>query len=193
MGGNSSRKGPVLSPFHPKGVSVSFFGRRQPLWVSAPALVAVLLLLWAFWPTTILEIRAGADGRLLKTFPVTPGDKIIYRYVHSVAKTPVDEIMEVAPNDHLVLRETVYQDFGAGLPGDSHEIDGTFSIDFADGRFRISGMSRDIPTWEVRVAFTAQQTLLVKGQTMRLDSLAPPTSLLVINVTTRPRVESLLG
>ncbi len=171
---------------------MTLFGRRIPIWVSVPALVVALLLVWASWPTTTLEIRAGTGGPLLKTFPVTPGERITYRYIHSVERTPVDEIMEVAPNDHLVVRETVYQDFGAGLPGESHEIDGNFSLDAADGRFTISGMSRDIPLWEVRVAFTAQQTLEVRGKAMRLDSLAPPTSLLVIDIVTRPRIETLL-
>ncbi len=142
------------------------------------------------WPATFLEIRAGEGGKLLKAIPVTRGERVTYSYVHSVMKTRVDEVLEVAAGDHLVVRETLYDMFGAGLPSDVP--DGIVSIDAATGKFRISQMSRDLPIMRVRVGFVAQQTLEVGAEMIRLDSLAPPTSLLVVGAATRPRIVSLL-
>lgn len=159
--------------------------RRFPRWVPLLALAGALLALWALWPVTVLEIRAGPEERLVKAIRVTPRERITYRYLHSVQKTPVDEVIEVVSNGHLVVRETAYETFGAGLPSDLP--DGTFVADAGTGRFRILDMSRDLPEWRVRVAFTAEQTLEVRGERFRLDSLAAPTTVLVIAAVHRPR------
>ena len=79
---------------------------------------------------------------------------------------------------------------GAGLPSDV--LDGDFTIDPTTGKLKIINMSRDIPEWHARVAFTAQQTLEVGGEKFRFDSLATPTSLLIIGVTNRPHMAALL-
>jgi len=149
-------------------------------------MVAVGVLgFWALQPVDVLEIRTGPEGQLVKSVPVVPGDKITYSYVHSIQKRPVVEIMEVASNRHLVVREAVYDMVGVGLPSDVP--DGTLFLDEATGKFHIVGMSRDIPVWRVRVAFTAEQTLELPGEKFTLDSLAAPLTLLEISVVQRPR------
>jgi hypothetical protein len=148
------------------------------------AALVLVLAAWALWPVTVLELRAGPEGRLVKAIPVATGDRIVYGFTHSVQKSRVVEVLEVAPGNHLVVRETIYEDTGAGLPSDLP--DGQFSMG-ADGKFHITGMSRDIPVWRVRVAFTAQQTLEVGAESFRLDSLAPPTTVLTVGAVTRPR------
>lgn len=158
--------------------------------IAALSLALAGVLAWALWPTTTLEIRDGASGQLLERISVQTGDMITYSYKHSVQKTRVDEILEVAP-DHLVVRATIFDIYGAGLPSDLP--DGDASIDPATGKFRITNMSRVILDWPVRVAYTAEQTLEVHGKTMRLDSLAPPTALLIIDVSNQPRLATLLG
>ena len=126
---------------------------------------------------------------MLDTVPVGLGDIITYSYRHSVEKTRVDEMMEVA-SDHFVVRSTVYDMTGAGLPSDL--LGGDLSIDAATGKFRIDNMTLDMPDWRVRVAFTAEQTVEIHGREFRLDSLAPPATLLVLDVTSRPRILGLL-
>lgn len=149
------------------------------------------LLLWMLWPTMALEIHQGDGGPVLKTMPVNPGDRFTYTYVHSVQKRPVDEILEVTSDGHLVVRETVYDMLGVGLPSDI--LDGDFVFDDENNRFRIVNMSRDLPIMRVRVAFTAEQTLKVGSERFRLDSLATPMTLLVIEAASRPRVATWLG
>jgi hypothetical protein len=153
------------------------------------ALAVAGLLAWGLGPVPVLEIREAGSGHLLRQIPVDLGDRITYSYVHSVQKTRVDEVLEVAP-DHLVVRATTFDVYGAGLPSDLP--DGDPSIDPVTGKFQILNMSRALPDWPVRVAFTAEQTLEVGGTELRLDSIASPTTLLVIDVGTRPRVLELL-
>jgi hypothetical protein len=151
--------------------------------------VAVAFLVWVLWPTSVLEIHAGEGGPLVKVIPITPGDRMTYTYIHSIQKRPVDEILEMAPNGHLVVRETDYDMLGVGLPSDV--LDGDFVFDDVNKKFRIVNMSRDIPVMRVWVASTISQTLTVEGEEFRLDSLAKPLSLLVINIARRPRFATL--
>ncbi len=167
------------------------FRGRLFLLLPLAALAFAALAAWALWPTSTLDIRAGREERLVKSIPVTIGERITYSYLHSVQKKPIDEVLEIAPNDHLVVRETTYEMTGAGLPSDV--LDGDFVIDPATGKWKIINMSRDIPEWHVRVAFTAQQTLEVSGEKFRLDSLATPTTLLVVGIANHPRIVTLLG
>lgn len=163
--------------------------RRRILLGIPVVLASAALLVWSVSPTSTLQIRIGEEGQLVRAIPVAPGERITYRYLHSVQKAWVDEVMEVTPNGHLVVRETAYDMYGAGLPSDLP--DGAFVFDTANNRFRIVDMSRDLPVWRVRVAFTAEQTLEVRGERIRLDSLASPTTLLVIDVGSRPRIAAL--
>jgi len=158
---------------------------RLPLIVLVAAAV-VALLTWALWPVTVLEIRVGRSRPVVKSLQVTPGERITYRYLHSVEKSWINEIMEVAPNRRLVVRETLFDVTGRGEP--SNISDSDFSMDPITHRFRISNMNRSIPSWAVRVAFTAQQTVQVGDESFRLDSLAPPTTLLTVTVVSRTRL-----
>jgi hypothetical protein len=163
---------------------------RAKLYILALVLALVALLLSALWPNPVLEVRAGPELRLVKVIPVASGERITYSYVHSVQKTPVDEIIEVSAGGYLVVRETVYDMYGAGLPSDF--LCGDYSIDAQSGKFRISNMSREMHSLPVRVAFTPGQTLEVRGEKTPLSSLAPPTTQLVIQVATMPRAATLM-
>ncbi len=128
---------------------------------------------------------------MVKAMPVTVGQRITYGYVHSIQKRPVDEILEVASIGHLVVRETDYDMMGVGLPSDV--LDGDFVFDNENKKFRIVNMSRDLPAMRVRVATTISQTMTVGGEKFKLDSLATPMTLLVIDVASRRPIDLLWG
>ena len=163
-------------------------GRSSYVFLVVLALAAVVAgLTWAFWPIWVLEIRGGWDDQPIKIVPVAIGDRITYSYLHSVQKTPVDEVIEISAGGHLTVREAVYGMFGAGLPSDLP--DGTFSVDEAQGKFHISNMSRELPTpWRIRVAFTPGQTIEIHGEKLNLASLVSPTKELAVDVVRRPRL-----
>ncbi len=164
--------------------------RSAQLALPALLILATGLLLWALWPVTVLEIRSGPGGPLLKSIPVSTGERVVYSYIHSIQTTRVDEMLDVGRDGHMIVRETLYDMAGVGLPSDVP--DGDFSIDPVTKKFHITNMNRDIPEWRVRVGTISAQTLEVDGEAFRLDSLAPPMSLLVIGPATQPRVELLV-
>ena len=80
---------------------------------------AIILLAACVWPRQLyLEIRTQQDGHLLSAGQVQSGSIVTLRFTHSVAKRPVDELWEVSQKRVLILRETIYDSFGAGLPTD---------------------------------------------------------------------------
>lgn len=81
------------------------------------------------------------------------------RFIHSVAKSPVEEWFRARPGQ-MVLESTVYQDFGAGLP---HEAGSGQRMDFEKGLVRISGYNQPIAPLTVRVGRIAGHSLLLEG------------------------------
>ncbi|NLO58615.1 MAG: DUF1850 domain-containing protein, partial [Synergistaceae bacterium] len=66
-------------------------------------------------PVHFLMIRS-ADGSVIDSYTLQGTEEFAVRYIHSVQKTPVLEVFRVDFREGIELRETVYTDFGAGLP-----------------------------------------------------------------------------
>lgn len=120
--------------------------RPHPLfpWLVSLVLLAALSLVLLLPAGHRLEVTAaGPEGSwvVLKRFPVTPGDRLTLRFKHSVERTWVEEIFRVDERYRLVLEETRYESFGAGLPFDEPH------TRFAerDGRFVMTGLERPMP------------------------------------------------
>lgn len=167
--------------------SFNAFRMTYAVQLSIPALLilATVLLLWAVWPVTVLELRAGPGGPLLKSIPVSTGERVVYSYVHSIQRTRIDETLEVGRDGHMIVREALYDMTGYGLPSDI--LDGEFSIDPETKKFHITNMSRDIPEWRARIGTMSETSLEVRGEVIRLDTVAPPMTSLVIGPATRSR------
>lgn len=131
---------------------------------SLPVCLAVLLglagLVWwaAYSLAPRLCLRNAAD-ELVFFSRVPASQAFCIRFIHSVAKSPVEEWFSVRNGD-IVLDSTVYQDFGAGLP---HESGVGQRMTFHDGLVRISGYNRSIPQLTVRVGRVAAHTLVLEG------------------------------
>lgn len=145
-------------------------------------LVLAFLIVLLFPVVPCLEVRSRT-GRLLFSRPVHLHERVTLNYIHSVARRPVDEIWEVSPREMLVLRETVYDSFGAGLPTEAAPGE---KMELKDGRLRISGMNRELPVVGLAVGRIAQHTLVFKNGTVRLADVSPPGSLVEIRVLRRP-------
>lgn len=120
--------------------------RPHPLfpWLVALGLLAALSLGLLLPAGHRLEVTAaGPEGShvLLKRFPVAPGDRLTLRFKHSVERTWVEEIFRVDEGYRLVLEETRYESFGAGLPFDEPD---TRFVE-RDLRFIMTGLDRPMP------------------------------------------------
>ncbi len=65
---------------------------------------------------TELIIQSQEDGEVYKKVPVERGDEMVLAWVHSVEKTPWSEHYKVSKDRYLILEETRFQSFGAGVP-----------------------------------------------------------------------------
>ena len=145
---------------------------------------AVIVLAGCIWPGQLyLEIRTQQDGRLLSAGQVQNGSIVTLRFTHSVAKRPVDELWEVSEKRVLILRETIYDSFGAGLPTDLGPGE---KMTIQEGWIRIYNMDRVLPSVNLAVGTVADHHLFYGAQQMRLGELAAPGTLITIEVTRRP-------
>lgn len=93
--------------------------------------------------------------------PLPQSQVFCIRFVHSVARSPVEEWFRFRDGD-LLLESTVYQDFGAGLPFDAGP--GRHMV-VRDGVIGLSGFNQLLPELTVRVGRIAGHTLLLESPT----------------------------
>jgi hypothetical protein len=99
------------------------------------SLLVIVLFVIIFYPyILILEIVPSLNNKAFLSIPVKKGDTFTIRFTHSVQKTPVDETFSIGRNLKMVLEETVYSSYGAGLPS---EVNDNQEFLFENGKFII--------------------------------------------------------
>lgn len=140
-------------------------------------------------------VLTDARGAVLFACPAQEGFVFGIRYIHSVAKSPVEDWFRVAHNV-IFLEKTIYQDFGAGLP---HNPGPGQTMTTADGYIVINGYQMPLPSFDVRVGRVAQHVLLlpqaVKGsesvtREVPLAELAVPGSAITFTVAPHSRARA---
>ncbi len=146
-------------------------------------LLGLIIILGAFFKQDWLVVK-NVQGQVVLLAPILSNKEFFVRFTHSVALTPVDEFFVVNEED-IVLKRTVYHDFGAGLP---HMAEAGQSMVFEDGKIIISGFNLIIPTLHVRVGRIAKHRLYVpnlftnKFTRFSLDSFVKPGQALALNI-----------
>jgi hypothetical protein len=78
----------------------------------------------------VIQIQHGETGSVLEEFPAETNDEVALSWVHSVEQTPWTDVFTITENCRLLLTETRFQSFGAGVEHQyediSHE-DGTYT------------------------------------------------------------------
>ena len=120
------------------------------------------------------------DGALERQ--VAPGDEFEIRYTHSVARTVVLEKFRVRPDGKITVFETIYQDFGAGLPS---ELDEGAQVEVGPGGVRITGMERVMSSIPLRVGSIARHQIALGSDVVDLISLVEPGELVDIAVAAK--------
>ena len=138
---------------------------------------ALVLLLFFFFlivicctPVKSLTLRDGED-KLLAVYPLANGKTFSVRYIHSVQKTPVLEIFFINTEGVIELRETIYEDFGAGLP---FLMDGKKVFSSGGGKFRISGYAQPLRQIIFRIGRFADYHLLVRNKEIPFTRFGTP-------------------
>ena len=147
---------------------------RVKLIVPIPVLVAlavavVAVLVMALVRPNAMVLRAAAgEGRVLYERQVTPGDEFEIRFTHSVARSLVVEKFRIMPDRQMLLCETVYQDFGAGLPSEPDE---GAKMELTPFGVRITGMKRVMSSIPLRVGSIARHQIACGSDVVDLISL----------------------
>lgn len=134
---------------------------RLSLFILLLAAVAAILFCVPQRYLTVMD----EQGAMVYLRPVKLGERYMVRFIHSVQRRPVDEIYEIA-SDCSILRETVYDMMGAGLP--TEPLAGqTFTIE--DGKYYIRGFNLRIPALTYRISkVVADHTLFIGKDKFRL-------------------------
>lgn len=166
---------------------------KYMLWPAFRISAAVLLILAAllFLPASKqLIITDEETGDILYAARVRAGDCFSLKYIHSVNKSPVEDVFEIADDNSIVLRKTVFLSFGAGVPTEAE--DGQV-FDLKDDRVEISNIDRPVSNFLLKVGTVADHTLCIGERQIRLDSLADPMRTVRLEVRNVPIILTLRG
>lgn len=127
----------------------------------------LLLFLLPIWPSLTITKKAGA---LLLALPIRREEQFSIRYIHSVNRSPVIDTIEWQGGTALVVRTSLFQTYGAGIPGDADGVGTHFSI--TEQGMLLSGI--DAPH-EIITLFTgtiADHYILYRGKEIQLKAIA---------------------
>lgn len=126
--------------------------------------------------TFLLRVENPDSQEVLLDLPVKPGEEIYLNWIHSSAKTPVQDIFLVGDNGEMLLVEENYQWYGAGL-----EFTDYGGVQVAPkGKDTRTVLERHFPYLLLRVGWVADQKLTVNEKTIPLSEIAEGGRLLKI-------------
>ncbi|TMW69992.1 DUF1850 domain-containing protein [Alteribacter natronophilus] len=108
----------------------------------------LVMIFWLFFITGgcsgdqgLYAVVSSAEDEsvVLKEERVLPGDLITLRWIHSVEKTPWLERYEVRDSGELVLVETEFESFGAGVDYSRGE------MTVEDGKVKVTDLEQHVP------------------------------------------------
>lgn len=122
------------------------------------AIVIIILIVLA--PIQCLQARNFRNGKLLNAFFLSPGEGFSIMYIHSVMLTPVYETYIIDRDFSIVLTETIFQSYGAGLPATT-----PYDFEITKEGFRIYNINMKQPTVVYRTgAILPSHTIIVKDK-----------------------------
>jgi hypothetical protein len=138
--------------------------------IVAAALIAVLGL----FPVHVLQIDALREGSPVFVRIVRPGSEFALGFIHSVELSPVWDYFRVDDSYRIILYETAIRSFNTGLPS---TLTGEERLHRERDGFRISGVNRVLPSFDLWVHERTDNTLKVGDESLKLYSLAGNTLL----------------
>ncbi len=128
-------------------------------------------------------VTDDSTGEVLFSTAVEPGDVFGMKYVHSVNKSPIEDVFEILDDNRIMLKKTVFRSFGAGVP---YELEEGQVLDVMDDRIEISNINRRIDRYLLKIGTIAEHTLCINGLEIRMDSLAGPMRTVRLEVRSVP-------
>jgi hypothetical protein len=151
-----------------------------------PAVFLTLLILFSPDPlgaqapgSFFLRVAGREEGKILLEFPVRSGEFFYFQYIHSSDQTPIRDTFRIGEEGMIILVEEAFLWYGAGLEFQAH---GDVQVSHADRWTRVR-LNRPFPSLPIRVGRIAEQTLIVQGQSLRLDQIGKPGECLTLSLS----------
>ncbi|ARB46788.1 DUF1850 domain-containing protein [Alloalcanivorax xenomutans] len=141
----------------------------------AAVLIIAAVLAALLWPRSWLVIQEGKALRY--AFPTTSGSDFVLRWTHSVEKEDWEERFQIQTDGSLMLVETRFKTFGAGVPaavGSETRLE--------QGWVVMSGIHRPVDPLHVQAAEAEHYRLCFQGRTLDLTHPGVPP---ILTFTTR--------
>ena len=116
-------------------------------------------------------------NRIVWSANVASGTQFILEYTHSVHRTPVKDYFEVSSALQVILIKTAFSTYGAGMP---YELDNNFAI--VDGFFVIDSQGQPMDSFLLRIVPLADHKLIMGNQTVILNELVSPNTLIRVEI-----------
>jgi hypothetical protein len=133
----------------------------------------------------VVELVGSKTGAVVLCAEMSEGEEFVLSFIHSVNRRPVYETLRIE-DDHLVVVQSRYDSFGAGMPEFSGD-EGQLTWD--DEGWLVWIVNRPIPSLDLFVGRTAQQRIAIKGTERVLADLVEPGASLSIRSTSCSRVQ----
>ena len=141
-----------------------------------------LVAIFLFYPRDItLTVQNTENGDILLQEVLQEGDSFSILFFHSVNQSPVWEIFQVQ-NGQLYLIALEFYTFGAGIATELQAGQTLSTLD--SGRMRIDGIN-DSLTPRYLVPRVTEMSLLLNGQEISFDTIAPPGTILEFSLQRR--------
>jgi len=159
----SSRK-----EFKGKGTdSISTFPLLKRILLVVVALLAIAMMLY---PIEVIKASDARSGEYLGSWWPMEDNSFTIKYIHSVERTPVWEMYTIEEGE-IVLKETIFQSYGAGLPATS-----PYDFDIVEDGFRLYNIDQKMTNLVYRTgAVRANHELMVGERTYPFVEFSEPT------------------
>ncbi len=91
------------------------FVKSKTIYISILILITLIIINLTIIHTANILIIEDEKSEIYKEF-ICNNNEFILSYTHSVLLTPVEEYFIIGENNKLMLRKTIYESFGVGLP-----------------------------------------------------------------------------
>jgi hypothetical protein len=134
-------------------------------------------------PAKSLEIVSRDSEAHLISLPITTGDTFTIRYLHSVARRPVNESFIIQADGLLNLTSTKWDMNGAGLP---YEPEDTMIFTMDKGMYILTNINHQFHEIVQAVGTIAHHEILYQGRSLALEKVTQPGTAVRIRSSTIP-------
>lgn len=120
-------------------------------------IIILIMLLLPIYTLSLSDYRTDKD---LKSWWVKKEDRFYVEYTHSIQLTPVIEIYYIGQNEKIILEESYFHSYGAGLPSDT-----PYKFEITEDGFRIYDINKEMENLIYRTgAVRANHSINIRGK-----------------------------